>query len=53
MNKDTQELILIVLIIGIIVFITRKTSNKEEWEIVRDSSGKLKNIIVHRTVRSN
>lgn len=50
MDKDTQGLILIILLVGIVVFITRKTSNKEEWEIVRDETGRLKNIIVHRDV---
>jgi len=53
MNKDSQGFILILFLIGIFIFITRKTSNKEEWEIVRDETGKLKNIIVHRDVRSN
>lgn len=56
-RKDTLTILILLGIIYLIVkFMENKTklagvSNKEEWEIVRDSEGKLQKIIISRDVK--
>ena len=58
MDKNTQGLLLILLVIGVVVYLSRKgllgggMSNKEEWQIERDKEGRLTQIIVHRKVKN-
>ena len=56
-RKDILSIFILLGIIYLIVkFMENRTklagvSNKEEWEIVRDSEGKLQKIIVYRDVK--
>ena len=58
-NKDILNLVILLAIIWLISkWMENKVklagvSNKEEWEIVRDNTGKLKKIVVHRDVKQS
>lgn len=58
-RKDILTVLILLGIVYLVVkFMENKTklagmSNKEEWEIVRDSEGKLQRIIVYRDVKQN
>ena len=58
-KKDILNLIILLAVIWLISkWMENKVklagvSNKEEWEIVRDNTGKLKKIIVYRDVKQS
>ena len=59
---DKKDILNLIILLAVIWFISKwmenkvklaGVSNKEEWEIVRDNTGKLKKIIVYRDVKQS